>query len=207
LRPFEDAKENIKKLREQANALKQEIADVGVRLDKKRNELMNIADQEARTKALINFGVSAVSALLQVIPYGQPALGALVSGYAKVTAILLAINAMKRQEGEELAVLDHEALLYARTMDQGTRFMLVKYLYFLARCYEYAVLEPMPVNYQPGEIFKKRRHGSKGRISARRLPSQEEIDRFFSKDFNEYRESLTKLLAAERQKLQRGWSS
>jgi len=292
LEQIESAKDNIKKLREQAHALQQEIINMSVRLDKKRNDLMSIADQEARTKALINFGVSSVSALCQVIPYGQPALGALgsagqviadtvinaddpidaagplsdilgdfakakldekageivkaakakkeedpkakdaahtaaklthvgktigpaltsiadgikglnvpqtevdarlrrleaecpefkefvrdlealnvrkaefaqklneslqslISGFAKVTANLLAINSMKNQQREELAVLDHEALLYARIMDQRARFMLVKYLYFLAKCYEYSVLEPIPVNFQLSEIFDK----------------------------------------------------
>jgi hypothetical protein len=40
-------------------------------------------------------------------------------------------------------------------MDQNARFMLVKYLYYLAKCYEYAVIEPIAVNFHLTGIFDK----------------------------------------------------
>ncbi|UCF91725.1 MAG: hypothetical protein JSW39_26205 [Desulfobacterales bacterium] len=293
LEQIEKGKDNLKKLREQSQALQQEIAGLTVKLETKRNELMNKADDKARQAALINLGVSTISGLCQVVPYGQPALGALgsagkviadnvinsdepvktvgpltslladftkaeldskaaqiveaakegkskqsaaekaaaetaarlthvgktigpaltgiadsvaglnvsqsevdarlskleaespefqelvrdlealnmrkaeflqklteglqtlSSAYAQVTSNLLAVSAMERQRREGLSVLDHEALLYAKGMDQSARLMLVKYLYYLAKCYEYAVLEPIAVNFQLTEIFDK----------------------------------------------------
>jgi hypothetical protein len=40
-------------------------------------------------------------------------------------------------------------------MDQKTRLTLVKYLYYLAKCYEYAALRPIVVEYQVTSVFNK----------------------------------------------------
>lgn len=79
----------------------------------------------------------------------------LASAYSQIASNLLTVSSMEHQQRESLSVLDHEALLYAKGMDQSARFMLVKYLYYLAKCYEYAVLEPIAVNFQLTEIFDK----------------------------------------------------
>lgn len=293
LEQIDKEKDNLKKLREQSQTLEQEITGFTVKLESKRNELMNKADDKARQAALINLGVSTISGLCQVIPYGQPALGALASAgkviaenvinsddpvksvgpmsslladftkaeldrkaaqiveaakeskkgksgaeedaaktaaqlthvgktigpalsditnsivglnvpqsevdarlskleaespefqelvrdlealnvrkaeffqklteglqalssaYSQVTSNLLAVSSMEHQRRESLLVLDHESLLYAKGMDQSARFMLVKYLYYLAKCYEYVVLEPITVNFQLTEIFDR----------------------------------------------------
>jgi hypothetical protein len=292
LEQIEREKYNLKKLREQAQAIEDDITSLTVKLENKRTELMNKAEDKAIAAAWINLGVSTICGICQVIPYGQPALGSLASAgkviadnvineddpvktvgpmsklladftkaqldskaaqiidaakdkdkknaktedaaskaakltqvgkaigpaltgisdsiaglnvpqsevdgilrkleaespqfqellreleafnlqkagfvqrlteglqslssaYSKVTSNLLSVSSMERQRREGLSVLDHEALLYAKNMDQNARFMLVKYLYYLAKCYEYAVLEPIGVNSQLAEIFEK----------------------------------------------------
>ncbi|MCB1763343.1 MAG: hypothetical protein KDI27_09425 [Gammaproteobacteria bacterium] len=69
----------IKSLNDQAQTLQQEIVDLNVKLDHKRSELLGKAEKDARIKSWVNFGVNTISAISQVIPYGQPALGALGS--------------------------------------------------------------------------------------------------------------------------------
>lgn len=284
-------KDNLHKLRDQAHALRQEIQNLLIRLDKKRNELLDKAEQDSRVKAWVNFGVSTISAVCQVIPYGQPALGALgtagksiannvingndpisntgpltellaeitkakldekasaivdaakehkqdsktrdataaaeklghigstigpaladvssaiqglnvpqaevdarlqqleaecpefqemlqdlkklnirkaefaqklneslqslSSSYTQITSNLLAVGTLEYQRREQLAVLDHETVLYSRGMAQHARLTLTKYLYILAKCYEYAVLKPIVVKYQLVDMLDK----------------------------------------------------
>ncbi|MBN1351191.1 hypothetical protein JXJ21_17360 [candidate division KSB1 bacterium] len=294
LEQIEQSKDIIKKLREQAQALEKEISSFTVRLEVKRTELKNKAEQEATEAAWINFGVNTLNAVCQVIPYGQPALGTLgnvgkviadtainsedpldavgpitnlladfgkakldskaaeiiaaakekkkdessdkaeeaasraselthigktigpaltsitdsikglnvpqsevdsrlrkleaespefqelvhelealnvkkanfaqklneglqilSSAYATVTSNLLTISMMEKQRRDALSVLDHDALFFIQNMDQSARMMLLKYLYYLAKSYEYAVLEPIAVNFQLNEIFDK----------------------------------------------------
>lgn len=69
----------IKSLNDQAQTLQQEIMDLNVRLGHKRSELLGKAEADARIKSWVNFGVSAISAISQVIPVGQPVLGTLGS--------------------------------------------------------------------------------------------------------------------------------
>jgi len=297
LAQIERQQDNLRQLKALATALDQEVTGLEIKMQNKRQELTAKAEEQARDAAWINLGVSTLSGLCQVIPYGQPALGALgsagkviadnvikgddpvksvgpltnlltdltktgldakaaqiieaakeakegskeapsaaekaaeataarlthvgkslgpalsgiadsvaglnvpesevntrlskllaespefrqlageleglnirkaefsqqlgeslqilSSAYARVTSSVLAVNALERQRRDNRVLLDHEARLHVKAMDQGARFMLVKYLYYLARCYEYAVLEPVTVNYQLASIFDK----------------------------------------------------
>lgn len=286
--------ENIKRLNDQSHTLHQEITDLTIRLDHKRSELLEKAEQDARIKSWIDFGVTTISAVAQVIPYGQPVLGTLGSigkvvannvingndpiqnvgpltnllgglvsskldekakqivedakgdgkekpdaraeqaaatadklthvgkalgpalnditsaiqgiavpyaevdarlqkleaecpefnelvselrelnlhkldfaqrlceavqtlstAYAQITNNLLSVNALQQQRRQQAEVLDHQALLYVKTMEQNARATLVKYLYYLAKSGEYALLKPITVNYQLSEITDK----------------------------------------------------
>jgi hypothetical protein len=300
LKQLETEKGNLKKLREQAEALQKEITSFDIQLDIKRTELKNKARDDARQQAMLKLGVSTLNGICQVIPYGQPALGSLASAgssiannvidnedpinavgpvsstlgdfikssldskaadiveaakkdkkdqtkeekeqtekekaaqasadqlthvgktigpalsdiakgiqalnvpesevdarlkkleaenpefqelarklealnvrkaeffqrltesfqtltsaYARVATNLVAAGSMQHQQRESLRVLDHQALLFNKQMNQNARLRLVKYLYYLAKCYEYAMLEPVEVNYQLDRIFDK----------------------------------------------------
>lgn len=82
-------------------------------------------------------------------------LQALTGAYATVNRNLGAIAAFERQRRNAARVLDHDALLHLNTIDQSARHTLAKYLYYLAKSYEYVVLEPCDADYRLDALFDK----------------------------------------------------
>lgn len=73
-----------------------------------------------------------------------------------ITHSLLATDALYAQRAQTLDLLDHEALLYTRSMGQAAMRQLIQYQYYLLKSYEYQVLEPYDgVDYGMADLFAK----------------------------------------------------
>ncbi len=82
------SEEKIRHLNEQIDGFEQDLIDKGNQLAAKRTELLSIAENTERREAQIKFGIKMAGAICQVIPVGQPALGA-VGSMSAVAADLI----------------------------------------------------------------------------------------------------------------------
>jgi hypothetical protein len=73
------SEEKVRNLTEQIDGLEQDLIDKGKQLAAKRTELLSTAENIERRKAQIKFAIKMAGAICQVIPVGQPALGAVGS--------------------------------------------------------------------------------------------------------------------------------
>ena len=72
-----------------------------------------------------------------------------------ITFNLLAIDGMNRDIAEGTAVLDQRASVYLKEMERRARERLLKYHYYMAKAYEYRLLEPYTHELKLGSLFNK----------------------------------------------------
>jgi len=72
-----------------------------------------------------------------------------------ITFDLLAIDGMNRDIADGNAVLDHRASAYLKEMEHRETDRLLKYHYYMAKGYEYRLLEPYPGELDLGSLFDK----------------------------------------------------
>jgi hypothetical protein len=72
-----------------------------------------------------------------------------------ITFDLLVIDGMNRGIAEGNAVLDPRASMYLEEMDRRARERLLKYHYYMAKAYEYRLLEPYPGELNLDSMFNK----------------------------------------------------
>nr|QNO49773.1 hypothetical protein DMFPCFDI_00016 [Methanosarcinales archaeon ANME-2c ERB4]QNO50125.1 hypothetical protein GDOAKEED_00029 [Methanosarcinales archaeon ANME-2c ERB4] len=72
-----------------------------------------------------------------------------------ITLDLLAIDGMNRDIAEGNAVLDHRASAYLKEMEHRETERLLKYHYYMAKAYEYRLLEPYPGELNLDSLFNK----------------------------------------------------
>jgi parallel beta-helix repeat protein len=72
-----------------------------------------------------------------------------------ITFDLLAIDGMNRGIADGNAVLDHRASAYLKEMEHRETERLLKYHYYMAKAYEYRLLEPYPGELNLDSLFNK----------------------------------------------------
>jgi hypothetical protein len=72
-----------------------------------------------------------------------------------ITFDLLAIDGMNRDIADGSAVLDHRASAYLKEMEHRETERLLKYHYYMAKAYEYRLLEPYPGELNLDSLFNK----------------------------------------------------
>lgn len=79
----------------------------------------------------------------------------LVEANDTINSDLLKIDNMYTQRALEFALLNHQALIFAKDMGQAARDRLVRYQYYLVKSYEYLMLEPYgQADYQLNAVVK-----------------------------------------------------
>ena len=68
---------------------------------------------------------------------------------------LISIDALNRRSGEVAVVVDQRAKIYLKEMERRARNRLLKYHYYLAKAYEYRLLEPYPEQLNLGPLFDR----------------------------------------------------
>ena len=72
-----------------------------------------------------------------------------------ITSDLLAIDGMNRDIAEGEAVLDHRASMYLKEMEHRATERLLKYHYYMAKAYEYRLLEPYTGELNLDRLYNK----------------------------------------------------
>jgi hypothetical protein len=68
---------------------------------------------------------------------------------------LLALDGLSRSISDASGKLDHAAFLYLKEMEQRTRDRLLKYQYYMAKAFEYRVLEPYQGTFSLNKLFDR----------------------------------------------------
>ncbi|MFX0092320.1 MAG: hypothetical protein ACFFBD_11205 [Candidatus Hodarchaeota archaeon] len=138
LSTFTDGIKGLSVSKKEVNARLQKLEAESPQFEKMTKELKSLNETKVELFQKLNETIQTLS-----------------TAYSRITSNIMTVKSMQRQRQKALEVLDHEALLYVREMDQRARLMLVKHLYYLAKSYEYATLEPIEFNYQLPAIFDK----------------------------------------------------
>ncbi len=97
------------------------------------------------------------------------ALDSMCSSTAQISSCLASMDAMGDQLNRSVASLDFGTLLYVKEMERRARDRLLRYQYYLARSYEYRLLQPYNGDYRLNTIFDQiRTLVSQGRNGAQR---------------------------------------
>src|SRR5206468_3609692 len=75
------------------------------------------------------------------------------TGTAKITQDLVAITAVYQNLDVKVTQMDHATAVYVRDMDRRSRERLIRYQYYMAKSYEYRMLQAFPndLNLQCGD--------------------------------------------------------
>lgn len=117
-------------------------------------------------------------------------LQALAVACGTVNRNLGAIAAFERRQRDALRVLDHDLLLHLDTLDQSARHTLAKYLYYLAKSYEYALLEPCDADYRLDALFDKAADLAGDDVEGAAARAAGDLSALFRRELDRIRQSL-----------------
>ena len=118
-------------------------------------ELMNIKAEDPAFSKLVD-QVTELMATKEVFNRHLAAAMQKVSTLsAGITNNLLAIDAMNRDESHANRILDPRAIMYVRDMEKRALERLRMYHYYMAKAYEYRLLEPYPGDLNVQSMFNK----------------------------------------------------
>ncbi|MBI4600741.1 MAG: hypothetical protein HY721_02160 [Planctomycetes bacterium] len=130
--------EALKELRQQTEIPKSELEAELAKIKAKHPELKELADKVKAASARKETVAKELAGAIQTVTQ-------FTVTYQKN---LVAIDGIHRSITEASGKLNHEAFLYLKDVEQRTKARLLKYQYYLAKAYEYRVLEPYPGNLQ-----------------------------------------------------------
>jgi hypothetical protein len=137
------------------NELSEAVKGYEVPRDEVERELRRLEAKDKRYKELVERVAELNGRKEAFLRSLEEAMNLVNSLPGELSANLSAIHAIESTKGRTLSALDQQALIQIRDIQRRARERLMKYQYYMAKAYEYQMLEPYPGRFQTQRLLDR----------------------------------------------------